>query len=247
MKNIIFISAFFLSISCSKEKDEIIFTITNKSLFYFNGYNVELGDYPIQYENTIDLLKARNIVEYKLKNNSNKNVLFLMNPYQFNISTNLFKSEKRSSENLFFIINDQDENSINIHSGNYNLKNWDLIELLKNRQNDFYLKKNTEIDSMFRKRDALYNSFILKAGETKIFSVRLDLPIIEQPFIENYLDYLAILLTKEEYLFQIYYNMSQDEIEKLLKKEELEYFKNNNLEVFSGELLSNKVRVVPVK
>lgn len=249
MRYILFILIIVFSLtSCLRNKELVTLSVTNSILYYFDGNQpITTGDFPIQYNTIADLIKARNTIEFELTNNTDKDILFLMNPYELNISSNFLKNRQHSSSGLFFTINDTENYSIKIHSGSYNLENWDYIELLEYKQKDYYLKKEIQIDSVFREREILSNSFILKSNETKTFTIQLDLPIIKQPFIENYLDFLVVMMVDEEYFFQIYYNMSQDEIVKVLRKEELEYFKNNNIEIFSGQLLSNKVKVVPLK
>ncbi|SFD47416.1 hypothetical protein [Flavobacterium phragmitis] len=193
---------------------------------------------------------AKNIITYKISNNTKGRYLFVLdedfidpiNQYDIRSCSYCKKSK------LFYNIESNDnvralyslERGDNFMSNNKMNPEIFRIEETKFKLNELnYSQVNNDFDFLNSIRK---NSFVLYPQETKYFQTVVYLPIKEANNFDNAFSYFRFN-SKKKYTFNFIYISDSTLLKKNLPKHKLEELKENNIKVFQGQLISNKVPV----
>jgi len=196
---------------------------------------------------------AKNIISYRLTNNSKKKLLFAFNPenvIRFHPIDNQDTISSYSTGSIIYSITD--ENNQQVFSGggvNHRISEYlneffdcrtSLDSLNKLKFNQLHPKVDFQEYQTF-----LAKSFVLNPNESKTFKFLIYLPIIEElhnPY-DNAYEY-KILRPEKQYEFKLLYFQDSLKVKRLLEDYEKIDLKNNNNEIFHGSLTSNAVQLI---
>ena len=241
--------------SCQEKREslenKVTLKIVNKELNYLES-RIDSLDFSLGYNhyNINTLFKARNNVVFEIKNNSEDNLLFLMNPYKLFVipDTGLPNKENFTNGELRILITTHTGSKISTSLGDFSPREeetWKII--LKEKEIKGLKEKLKEkLGHEYQYDDIIQNSFVIKSKEAAIFSVKLDLPFINQPFIENNFNGKYYFLSNETYNFQIYYSLSSKNRDLLINPKTVEKLEQMNIKVFEGTLNSNIIKIKPL-
>lgn len=233
------ITASMVIVGC-KEKSEIKLEVKNKLLHY-----VSVGDHQLEYKNESEKKNAANVITYVLTNPSNKKALFFFNKLSLEPGYAPVTSNLYSGYIGFYIWNK--ENVVKkftllmplwVERGR--LSGCELRNIIskRNTYNALGIKdQNVDIVDNF-----IQNSIILNPGEKRTFKALIHLPIIQE--IDSITQIPPIYYRLEDTdKLQLFYYCNRSEIEKALPKYLLEELKYNEVEIFSGELRANSIKL----
>jgi len=247
-----FFSTIFLIFSCGKEEknnENVSISILNEKLDYIRGDSVRLGTKTSTYNSLTQKIISTNYIEYEVKNNSEFTYVFLMNPLDYLIvdESLQFLSVDGSWGSLNLIIKDNKNNYVYVADSGSN-GNTSMKIMLKESEIDI-------IEEEFRKNNPkssydikIENAFLLKPDQSKIFSIKIKLPIInESNNISDGYGSTVAYMSDKIYKFKLSYYMSDEGVRNLLNKEEIKNLKTNRLKIFTGKLESNSVKILPIE
>lgn len=238
----IYITAICLIMIGCAENSELKLEVKNKQLHY-----VSIEDMQHAYKNEAERKKAANVVTYVLTNPSNKKVLFFFDKVHLEPGYKPVSSKNLYSGYMGFYIWNK-ENTVKKFSLSApfwaergELSGCDLYNIVSKRNTYNALgieDRNIDIVDNF-----IRNSIILNPGETRTFKVLIHLPIIQErdPRTETPPMYYQSL--EDTDTFQLFYYCMGSKIKKALPKYLLEELKNNEVEIFEGELRSNATKL----
>lgn len=235
MKYIILILTFVIALSCNKVKnngvnsDELVLTILNDTIYSLDSDNFNYQD--IANEKYIS--KGKNIIKFKIKNNSNHKIYF-------NFS---FDYKRRKKHKLIpsllgdILILDSGEKEVNFKSNSGGI--FDTNNLLYARD-DFFIekmgyKKIYQPDFTIKKN----SNFVIHPDEIKYFETYTYLPLGD-----DFVRFKAPINKNEDFFLKIILISEALDKKSNLTESELKNIEVNNYEVFDGELIStNKVPI----
>ncbi len=245
----------FIQISCKKKEilnkeneKPLEIEILNKEIYYSSVFTTPIGtqendyNYPLNYENN-QLMKGRNIINFKIINNSNDPYFFILNikDITFNTIDNPFYEQIGLLDYQFYKEKSKINSISNIKYRTKDVYNVFLMDSLKKYQD------RVVGDSLyFVKKQILNNSFVLQPNEYRIFTAVVCLPILQEldnPF-ENTTLFVPLYPGNEDYSFSLKYSLNFNSIEKFLHKETLDYLKRGNIKIFKSTVESNKVKII---
>lgn len=218
------------------ETNELQYAAQKQSLF---------GEQKLFYTDFENYIKARNFLEYKIENHSDEDYLLIVDPFSFFS----FMSQKDIREEALWSFNKFVYNIVD-ESGNAPLISSNIY--FAGGDNDEYIFKSAELEKLLneikkQKTTTMTqkNYLFLKAGESKTFSVEINLPITVEPSPKTDYYYEVLYLFDKEYEFSLYYFLSEEKAQGLLDENTKNYLIENNIRVFTGELISNTIKVIP--
>lgn len=237
-KDILIILLFILLASCQGRKLEL--NLINKEVLSkgFSIDTIEAFYNHAMFNNENEKYFFTNVVKFELTNQTDKKyILFIKN---LNLS-DLY--------NLDIIIEDEQGNlckkSAPLIDPSYSCKLGSLLEQHFNIEDEkeILLKKmgyNLKSESM-----NFYNQeVVISPNENYIFQTSLSLPFVVEDKDENLRRPIYYKLNPEKkYTFRLKYKL-KDDIEKNLPKDILSNYKENNVEIFKGEIESQKIPIV---
>lgn len=230
---------FFLFVNCQNNKEvDVKLEILNNEIL---SVNIDSVDLKSKYSNNEERILALNILKYRLTNNSNKKLLFIIdfeylnvdNSFYFNVvdSFNLKKSL------VMPLVNFTDEAVPYLNLLNYQ----DSIKTSN------YLKLGIKKGNLEKYLKYINYSFVLNPKESKTFQSFTSLPIIDElnlttasypVYYKNLVDGDRLFLT---------YNMNFSDYKNILQEWQIEELKKNNIEFFEGTIISNSVNIKLIK
>ncbi|WP_333694369.1 hypothetical protein [Flavobacterium sp.] len=234
-KIINFFLIFFLFVNCQSDKDaDVKLEILNNEIL---SINIDSVDLKRKYSNNEERILALNILKYRLTNNSNKKLLFIIdfenlnvdNSFYFNVvdSVNLKKSL------VMPIVNFTDEAVPYLNLLNYQ----DSIKTSN------YLKLGIKKGNLEKYLKYINYSFVLNPKESKTIESFISMPIIDElnlttasypVYYENLVDGDRLFLT---------YNMNFSDYKNILQKWQIDELQENNIEFFEGTIISNSLPI----
>jgi hypothetical protein len=237
-KNLIIVLLFTLLTSCQKKKMEL--KLINKEIVSkdFSSDTIESFYNHSVFNNENQIYNYTNIVKFELSNPTDKKYLFFIK--NFSLS---------DIYNLDILIEDE--------KGNVSEKNAPLIDpsysckLVSLMEQDFDVKyeKKTILKKMgYNIKSSNVNYYdqgvIISSGENYIFLSSLSLPFVVEDRVENLRRPIYFELNPEKkYTFRLKYKL-KDDIEKIIPKDILCNYKENDIEIFKGEIISQKIPIV---
>lgn len=233
MKKIIAIVTLFFLFSCIN-KNEIELEINNNQLISFEYQRLKLLNGEIKsYNNEIKIL---------LKNGTEKKYLFLLKDYYLSnltlLKVNVYRNKKILKES--FVNHDPSGKEAMQY-----MKHEDSIYLNIEKLENEALQKGMKRDKeeIFYKFDN--QKIIVNSGEKCDIKTNFSLPIINNELFSKYSLELYYSLTKgNTYEVEFVYEVKKGYVESFLSKNQLDSLKNNNVEIFSGVLKTNRIPIV---
>lgn len=232
MKSLILILLFLVSCSDNKTQNKNVeLFILNKELVSLE-YNDTLYWWNENYKN-----KSKNIIKFKVKNNSSKTYYFNIsgNAYVKDLSVNLFNYGKATITN-----SNKDTIGKGLSFGNFHKEEHDLFKgnIFKNEMLNY-----NHFDPMisYIKNES---NFVLYPNETKYFETYINLPIGD-----DFDKFSLPIDTKEQYYFgmSIFCDASKNKFKNLIESE-IRTIKENKYTFYSGYLVSsNRIPVRVIK
>ncbi|TRW21033.1 hypothetical protein FMM05_20805 [Flavobacterium zepuense] len=219
--------------SVAKEKVTIRITSPEINSLKRDDLNSRLG-----YNNELEKLKARNVLNCVIKNNSDEKLLFIFDPIRFpagaleSCVTDKNNIEKKLKK-INNILGGEGESSLQI----LKLKR----ELVKYRDDQY---EGMDIPNINFYDDYHKNSFVLMPGEEKVFKLKIYLPILTHNpanFDELPFSYYNNLSNSDR--FSLIYRLDPTIYEKSLPKWELEALKRNGIKFYKDSIKSNSIPI----
>lgn len=233
-----------LFVSCNKQSQEkegeVTLTLLNDSVTYIipREWENEINHW---YENDAVKDSAYNVIRYKLTNNTNKKLLFLIRDIDlsdiYGIQLNIKEDGKlKNGNNSLIHPSFSDADSCTVCVMEYELKLWHK----KAYKMDKLGIKYSDASQVYERY--LKQQVIISPGESREFAVLLPLPFIAygHSYAYNYTFYPNL-----NYTFSLDYSIEMKDLKETLPKREKDDLKRNNIEIFDGKITSNEVKLVP--
>ncbi len=242
-KNILFYLVIFSFFSCKKEI--VTIKLLNDNLIcekvpldsvvkYYKTY---------KFQNEKNRLKFTNNVKFRITNNTNKKLLFFVNDLKLNdlytIDIEVFNSENKKIKVSKPILDPGFDNQED------RMKAINFLEYsyFKRKENEQLLKKTGhQINNYFNDYNRQY--VIINPNESFIFSSTLSLPFLVEDSVFNLNRPVFFKLDpSKKYKIAIKYELKEN-FKKIFSKEQLSNLKENNVEIFSSSIESQKIPIV---
>lgn len=245
MKNVAFLISFlsFIFLNSCKSQEEVTFSLINQELFYCVNPD-SLSNFKRKFDENYQRESSSNIVKFKITNNTDKKYLFLVKDI---FLKNLVNVEIRiyEDDSLIYLENplttpyfkDDEESSF--------FFNYYEIENNKRNKTKKVLKKMGFKPSIYE-NDKLFldQSVTIGQSESIIFYSTIELPYVVEDDVINLKKPSYFNFKKEKkYEFSLKYNL-RDDIEKLLPEEILNNLKDNNIEIFKGNIETQRIPII---
>lgn len=266
MKKIFFLLSSFFLINCNQPKriannEGISLELLNKEVYYVNiDSNLILKSEGMDYEmlksyTNDERKKAKNIITYKIVNNSKMKICFVLNSKQLDYAgdnsqdfLNDIEIDSISPRRTTYIID-----NVNFPKGNkirdvitwnypYNIDSLKIY--FKKYQQLGYIKNHDDYEDI-GDIDSVENLIFLNAGEYKIFKKVLYLPIFNEKDHNPDLTFGALVINPNyKYNFSLAIESDKTFLSGTLPEYKLKEIKDNGYEIFDGKLLSNKIPLI---
>lgn len=251
-KYLIILTVFFCSCEYQK-KNDLEITILNKNLNCVeNLYDNELYNKSLKFDKDY-IEKSMNIVKFKIKNNSEKKYLIILDQSSFenlHINDTLLNNKHLLNNSLNLILSDGLKNAnchlSQIHFDGKNLKNdffniyYNLKDSIKSEMGN-YLNGSKSFYENINTFEILNNYKVIYPGETKYFSTLVNLPISNYRY--STLPFEFEIDKKTSYKASIFLSNNKNITYKNLPNDIRKEVKENNYIIFDGEIKSNKIPV----
>lgn len=236
----------FLLISCKKEiGNDVRIEILNKEL-YFNGKYINNHSSNQSYKNDIDRKNARNILTWKLTNNSDSNYLFVISEDDFYENPNFYYDSKHieitNDKNDKRLIGGSDIMWSGINPGEGEL--YGCFAYNDSLSKSYYKLKGINKSDYALQSNYVKNSFVLHPDETKTFRTILFLPILKEINPITLESQIIVNTIQKRDLFNLVYELDSIKTKKGLQKYQIDELKANKVKIFNGKLVSNKVPLI---
>lgn len=239
------ISIFFLLLFISCSKSEVNIEIKNKSIKYcvdkdsidylFNGRKI--------FKTELSRAASTNFIKINIENSTNTKYLFLLKDFNIvdnqNIMLNLYEDGKKVNIAKSYIQRAD-------LGCEYNTQILTCMDYKINKfKSKAFLLKREGADNIQQEQILNYfnQSYVLHPDENILFYFSLKFPFVVEDNIEGLFDPKYFYIKKgKSYEFSISYKM-QKGIEESLPKEVINNLKENNIEIFYGEIESNRIPV----
>ncbi|MEL1253242.1 hypothetical protein AAEO57_05625 [Flavobacterium sp. DGU38] len=239
MKNkILVVLLFILLASCQEKKMEL--KLMNKDIVS-KGFSIDTIE--SFYNHSVfnsekEKYAFTNVVKFELSNNTDKKYLFFIK--NLNLS---------DIYNLDIIIEDEQSNVLGksepLIDPSYSCKLFSLLEQhfkIEDEKEVLFKKMGYNLKS---KNVNFYDQWVvIPAKEKYVFLTSLPLPFVVEDTEENLRRPIYFKLNPEKrYTFRLKYKL-KDDIEKILPKDILSNFRENNVEIFKGEIATQKIPII---
>jgi hypothetical protein len=225
---------------CEKKEQKVSLTVENKQIFYVDSSETISFN---SYKDDNIRSKATNVITYSITNPTNKKLLFVIDREV--IEPMYFETYYRPVYVGFYITN-QNNDFVKFTPGIYDNFDEDQTVDCKlyseiNRINNYEKLGITnsysiEVDNYLR------NSVTIYPGETRTFKSVVMLPIVletdESGWGGGIIRYKHLNDTDN---FQLFYNLHADQFKKSLPEYILNELQHNEIDIYDGKLISNKV------
>lgn len=240
---LLLITTLFFVISCTK-KDEVQFILLNEKLeFHVNPDS--LSDLKNKFENITDREFSNNIVKFKIGNTTEKKYLFLIKDVFLrnlvNIEIQIFENDS-----LLYLHNPL----INpFFTEEESLKFFNYMEFSEEKSKEIKREvKNMGFKiSLYENHLNYFNqAVVINPNEELIFYSSIHLPYVVEDDILNLKNPSYFSFKKgKSYEFSLKYKLKED-IEKILPREILDNLRENNIEIFKGEIETQRIPILNI-
>lgn len=240
---IFFFIIIILSLSCNSDDVIQIKLLNDKLVYHVNPDSLNI--YKREYDNDYDRDLSINIVKFNITNKSNKKYLFLTKDNFLNqllsLQIQIFENDSLISTNVKSTVSKYTETDEEltklINYGEYS----DLVYL----QNLKVVNQMGFQSSEFESRMSFINQFVvISPNESIVFYSGVYLPyILENSLFNGTLSILVDFKKDKKYEFSLKYKLKED-IEEILPKEILDNLKENNIEIFKGEIETQRIPII---
>lgn len=233
------LSFIFLFFIFSCKKGNVSIELLDKEIIskHIHKDSLEFSYHVKKFNNENELYKFTNQVKFRVTNNSENKYLFYLNSLKLN-----------EIYNIDIIIEDENNKvigkSMPLITGSYNCKIGSLLE------QDFYSKnekekllKKTGFNIRCNIKEYYDEKIIISPNETHVFQTTLPLPFVIEDNEENLRSPICFELDpSKKYTFRLKYKLKEN-LEKILSKEMLKNLKDNNIEIFKGEIETQRIPI----
>ncbi|MFD2940058.1 hypothetical protein [Flavobacterium notoginsengisoli] len=237
-KGILIIIFLSMLVSCQESKLEL--KLINKEILS-KGFSIDtinaFYDH-CKFNNENEKYLFTNVVKFQLSNNTDKKYL-------------LYIKDLKLSDiyNFEILIEDEKGNLLQknrpLIDPSYTCKLGSLIEqnFYEQHEKEFLLRKNGY--NIKNENLNFHNQeMIISPKESYIFHVSLPLPFMVEDKDENIRRPVYFKLNpKKKYTFRLKYKL-KDDIEKIIPKDIMSNYKENNIEIFKGEIETQKIPII---
>lgn len=231
-----------LFFSCNDSENEILITILNDNLRAY--IPKDTLDMRILIDKNSYIEKSNNVIKYKIENKSDKTFVFFEKTYSDYYIDDIFglkfynvliTNEEKSKVQIGNAMTSPSEDFLKYNEYNLRLENEKYKNLGYLNKSEYWVHKNFSISN---------NMITLHPNETLYFETYIRLPNAYNDITNNY-DSVIFDFSKN-YFFSLYFNFnSYEDIKDYLTELQKQAIKENNYEIFEGELKS--VNQVPIK
>ena len=246
MKNFIIgyclILCLFFGCKSTNKVEQISLKIENEKVYFYSPKDSTIHGDVRKYPNDSAKLASINIIKYSLYNPSNERMLFLIRDIDlFNIHS--LKMIINEGKTIFPL------NAPLSTVGSEGLKECNICRTEVIQQEDREERQKLKLlgakKNIYLYKNFLSQSVILDPGETRTFKSIVSFPyVVELDPSKNQLPVFFELDGKKSYDFSVEYKLNRKELENQLSEEELKQLKDNNIEIFTGSIVSNKIPLV---
>jgi hypothetical protein len=245
---ILVILLFFIQCSDPKPKADVEFELLNEELYFAPIFSNKIGGVEMFYGDYLseeDEEKGRNVIKYKVKNNLPYKVFFIPNSQKLE---QIWDVEDFYAYDLYFLsylITKENGQNLEMRIPlSYPPKNPAISDAVFLKDSTEWAQDTIKYYSMYDRRRFKDFTF-LEPGETAIFDIEFNLPIIKGSN-ELYSDVIE-LYKEENYIFQLHYIQSKTRLEDELPKQILDYLERNDIKIVDLSLHSDKIPLMPRK
>ena len=236
--NILMVLLFNLLVACQEKKIEL--KLINKDIVSkgFSIDTIESFYNHSMFNSEKEKYAFTNIVKFELSNNTDRKYLFFIK--KLNLS---------DTYNLDIIIEDEHgnvlEKSAPLIDPSFSCKLGSLLEQhFKIEDEKEVLLKKMGYNLKSNNVNFYEQGVVISPKENYVFLTSLPLPFIIEDKEENLRRPIYFKLNPEKkYTFRLKYKL-KDEIEKVIPKDILANYKENNIEIFKGEIETQKIPIV---
>jgi len=245
---ILVILLFFIQCSDPKPKADVEFELLNEELYFAPIFSNKIGGVEMFYGDYLseeDEEKGRNVIKYKVKNNLPYKVFFIPNSQKLE---QIWDVEDFYAYDLYFLsylITKENGQNLEMRIPlSYPPKNPAISDAVFLKDSTEWAQDTIRYYSMHDRR-RFKNYTFLAPGETTVFEIELNLPIVKG---SNHLYSRVVELYREEnYFFQLHYIQSKFRLEDELPKQILDYLERNDIKIVDLSLHSDKIPLMPRK
>jgi len=245
MKQYLIIFSFLFVHFFSFSQEEIKFELLNENLEY-NINPDSLGFYKRAY-NDYEKKMSNNIVKYKLQNNTSKKYLFLIKDnflkHLFNIEINFFENDSLIQTIKRSVIEPYTKDFEEFKT--YRAYDQFVDDIYNER--DIATLKMGFSKSEFENRFVFFSQYIVVyPNESIVLFSSVHIPyIVEENWRNLGVSIFADFKRDKHYEFSLKYKLKED-IEKILPNEILDNLKENNIEIFKGEIETQRIPIINI-
>jgi hypothetical protein len=245
MKNVAFLISFlsFIFLNSCKSQEEVTISLINQELYYCVNPD-SLSNFKRKFDENYQRESSSNIVKFKITNNTNKKYLFLVKDI---FLKNLANIEIRIYEDDSLIYLENPLTTPYFKNDEESTKFFNYYEFENEKINNAkkVLKKMGFKTSIYENEMSFVDqSVIIGQSESIIFYSTIQFPYIVEDDIINLKKPSYFNFKKgKKYEFSLKYNL-RDDIEKLLPQEILNNLKDNNIEIFKGNIETQRIPII---
>ena len=238
---LLFIITLLFLTSCAK-KDEVQFILLNDNLVYHVNQD-SLNYFKSEFENQKDKDLSGNIIKFKIKNTTDKKYLFLVKDIFLknlvNIHIQVFENDS-----LIYLHNPL-VNPYFTEEESSKFFNYMEFSERKSKEKKNVVKNMGFKISLYENHLNYFNqAVVINLNEELVFYSGVHLPYVVEDNILNSRNPSFFNFKKDKkHEFSLKYKLKED-IEEILPKEILDNLKENNIEIFKGEIETQRIPII---
>ena len=246
MKFIFAIMAIITVYSCKGQNpnnESVELQLKNNELQFF--INADSSALTLKFKNEKQRSLSTNQVIFEIKNNTQQKLLFMVNDKHltdiYRIRINVFENDSlingKNSLGHPTFIEDPVSDSIFKH------KFHEIMERLNTKTQKLYdlgAKVNLSMFNAF-----VNQSIVIDKNESRTFKSEFKFPYTSELLMNDKISSFRFRIKKnKKYSFSIEYQVDIKDVEKELTRKQLDSLKKENIVIFSGKLISNKIPLI---
>lgn len=224
-----------------KTNQAIEITLKNKAIYF-----IDLDPENDFYKDSIEREKSFNVVEIEFKNTSNDKLLLFINPEEMT-----FHSGNDDAYNYYFYYTGFIDAGNTKPEGKYALVSFlscpEGLDNIENHKSEVRKMKYKKLNLKESEKTAFEMlekyAFYLGANETKTVYFHVNLPIVKEFNYEIQQNPSGYVNLKEGWDFKFMYEANSKNIYNDLPDFVKDELRNNKIEIFDGEIVSNAVKL----
>ena len=221
--------------------ESIALKLKNNELHYL--FPSDSSTFSVSFTNEKNRLLSTNEIVFEIINNTDQKILFMVNDKNlidiYNINIKIFENDSLIKGRIIMadpVFDDPASDSI------YRQK---LIKIT-----DKLLEKDRKLIALGAKANLdMFNAFVNQSvvvdkNESKTFKSLFKFPYTCEPLIDEITPFGFRIKKNKRYSFSIEYQVDIKDVEKELTRKQLDSLKKENIVIFSGKLISNKIPLI---